>query len=71
MTGSAIYARMIRRGIRQKDIAATCGKSPSAVNNVIHGRRRSQRIEETIARELGVPRERLFTPKARRYRRAA
>jgi lambda repressor-like predicted transcriptional regulator len=45
------------RGLRQSDIARQLGVSPVQFWQVVHGHRTSARVEEHIARLLGVPRK--------------
>ncbi len=70
-----IQAALKLRGIRQTDIAKTCGVSASVIHDVIFGNRRSRRVEMQIAAETGFQLAELWPewhgPKATRKRRAA
>ena len=60
MTSNTIRSELIRRGIRQADIARALGLSRFTVNNVIRGHRRSRRVEASISDKLGIPLHRIF-----------
>jgi len=51
---------MIERGISGRWLARRVRRSDSIVSRVIHGQKKSRRIEDAIARALGVPVEELF-----------
>jgi DNA-binding CsgD family transcriptional regulator len=51
---------MLRAGIRQSEIARRLGLRSQTVCLVVNGRCKSRRVEEEIARALGVSREALW-----------
>lgn len=53
--GEARLALLHERGVRLTDIARDLGRDLSVVSRVNRGQRRSQAIEEEIARRLGLP----------------
>lgn len=59
-----IKAELMRRGVRQTHIADRLGVTPSAVGQVIHGRRPSPRIREAVAAALGLTVEELWPDSA-------
>ena len=59
-TERQIKAHMAMRGISQKDIALHHGLHPSDVSRVIKGDRKSRKIRNIIAGELGVAYEALW-----------
>lgn len=65
MDSLTVQALMKLHEVRGVDIAKALDVSPSAVSQVIHGVRRSQRIELEIARRCGVTRDKLFGPTKR------
>ncbi len=48
-----IVFQLGQRRISQYAIAVAAGVTPSLVNQVIMGRKRSERVQETVARALG------------------
>ncbi len=57
-----IRSRLVALQVRNREIADRCEVSPPLVSAVIHGRRRSQRVEEVIAELLGLDRFEVFGP---------
>lgn len=55
-----IHYQLRKRGKTQTDIARHLGVRPQAVNQVIHRKCRSERIEKLIARWLHIPHKVLF-----------
>ena len=55
MSPNAIYAELIRRDVRQTDVARDLGLAPSTVNNVVRGARKSRRVAERIAEIIETP----------------
>lgn len=53
-------AELVRRGVRQVDIARKVKKSAPYVNDVLMGNRRSAEIEREIANAIGKPVEKVF-----------
>lgn len=53
-------AMMVRRQVRQIDLAEELGVSQSSVSQALSGERRSARIEQAIAEALGMPVEDVF-----------
>lgn len=53
-------AALILHGVRQADIARSLGVTATHVSDVVHGRRRSPRVERAIAEALGRSPEDLF-----------
>jgi len=51
---------MILKGITQREIARKTGYSEAAISAIIRGKRRSRRIEGSIAYVLRYPRKVLF-----------
>ncbi len=49
-----IKSRLVKKGIKIKDIAAMAGVSPTTVSVVLTGRWPSKNVQETIAKALGV-----------------
>lgn len=60
MTPQDRKAELVRKGVRQADIARRTGHSPTYVNDVLTGKRRSETIEREIARSIGRPVEKVF-----------
>jgi len=60
-----IRGRLTIARVSQRAIAAECGVSAPAVAAIISGRSRSARIEEVIARHLGLSRFEVFEPPRR------
>ena len=56
-------AALVLAGIRQSDIARRVGVAQTHVSDVIHGRRRSRRVEAAIADALGRRVEDVFPPR--------
>jgi len=56
-----LYTLLIKKDLRQVDIAAKLGVHRSNVNKVIRGKKKTPRIQSAIARELGVPKSEIFT----------
>ena len=44
----------------QREVAKKIGVTPPMLSQVINGRKKSQRVEKSLARILGVSRETLF-----------
>lgn len=62
LTGARIRRRRLDRGLKQADLARTCGISPSYLNLIEHDRRRiGGKLLGDIAQALGVSSERLRT----------
>lgn len=55
MTPNEIRAELVRRGIRQSDIARTIKVTRAAVSHVIAGRTRAKRIRLLIAAAIERP----------------
>lgn len=55
-----IKIELLKAGVTQRAIAASLGVGSVAVNNVIHGRGSSKRIEQAIADAVGKPVSELF-----------
>ena len=55
MHPNEIKAELIRRGIRQRQIADRLGFNRSTVCNVIAGRNRNKRVRRAIARAINRP----------------
>lgn len=53
-------AALVLLGVRQADIARRLGVTATHVSDVLHGRRRSPRVEGEIAEALGRGVEELF-----------
>ena len=53
-------AALVLHGVSQADIARRAGVTPTHVSDVLHGRRRSPRVERAIAEALGRAVEDLF-----------
>lgn len=53
-------AALVLRGVSQADIARRAGVTATHVSDVLHGRRRSPRVERAIAEALGRAIEDLF-----------
>lgn len=53
-------AALILQGVRQADIARKLGVAQTHVADVLHGRRRSARVECAIAEAIGRPAEEVF-----------
>lgn len=51
---------MLIKDVNQTDIAKVAGVSVSLVNMVIHGKKRSRKVEKTIAAILDLPADTLF-----------
>lgn len=49
-----LKAEMLRRGVRQKDIAIRLGVTPSLVCKVVSGASKSSRVIQAL-REAGIP----------------
>ena len=62
MTAADRKAEMVRRGVRQADIARALGVSPSHVAQVIAGVRRSPNVEPAVAEAIGLPVDDVFPP---------
>lgn len=60
MAPEHIKAELVRKKVKQSDVARTVGKSPQLVNDVIHGARRNHAIEREIASRIGKPVSRVF-----------
>jgi transcriptional regulator with XRE-family HTH domain len=60
MTPQEINRRLKEKRVTQADIADRCGVRASGVNQVIHRRSRSKKIEKSLARTLGVKLAELF-----------
>lgn len=65
-----LRALLIENGIKQIDIASSCGVSSACIAAVIAGRGRSLRIEQAIAESLGLSYETIWGEKPR-VRKAA
>ncbi len=55
MNGLEIKAKLIRKGIKIKDIAQEAHVTPSFVSMVIHGKKTSRRVQEIISKKLDEP----------------
>lgn len=70
-----IKAALELRTTTQAAIASQCGVTPTAVNDVVHGRKRSRQIELRIAAVTQLPLAELWPqwhgPKANKRRRVA
>ncbi len=55
MDGLEIKARLIRKGIKIKDIAKEAQVSASFVSMVIYGKKKSKKVQEIISRKLNEP----------------
>lgn len=53
-------AALVLYGVSQAEIARCSGVTATHVSDVLHGRRRSPRVERAIAEALGRPVEDLF-----------
>jgi len=53
---------LIRRGVSMADVAADLDVSRQFVSDVVRGNRRSDRVEEAVAKALGLPRTEVFPP---------
>jgi lambda repressor-like predicted transcriptional regulator len=51
---------MLRAGIKQSEIARRLGLRSQTVCLVVNGKCKSRRVEQEIARTLGLPREALW-----------
>lgn len=75
MHPAQIKAALGMRDTTQAAIAVQCGVTPTAVNDVVHGRKRSRQIELRIAAITQTPLAELWPqwhgPKAKRARRRA
>ena len=60
-------AALVLAGVRQADIARRLSVAPTHVSDVIHGRRRSLRVEAAIAEALGRRVEEIFPQPAAKY----
>jgi len=60
LRAKAIIKLLIDADITQAQLARELGVSIQAVNNVIHGRDRSRRIQQHIATRLGRPYDELW-----------
>jgi len=60
LPGVNIHALLVVRRIKQINIAKKYNFGVAEVNKVIHGQRRTRRIREAIARELGLSVEQLW-----------
>lgn len=65
MTPQTIKSKLVKRGIRQADIARKIAVSRQCVNKTIVGKMRSDKIETAISKALNLPIERVF-PKGRK-----
>jgi transcriptional regulator with XRE-family HTH domain len=55
-----VKARMVRKKISQALIANKLELTPGTVSAVVNGKRKSKRVQEAIAEELGVKYETLW-----------
>lgn len=55
-----IKARMVVRGVTTVDIAREAGVSRTWVSLVLHGHKRSKKVERAIAQAVGKPVEELW-----------
>lgn len=62
MTPNEIKAELMRRGIRQRDIARAFGISPPAVAAVIARRSTSRRVQQQIAAAIVRPFDEVWGP---------
>lgn len=53
---------MVLKGVTQEELAAELDVTQGMISHVLSGRRRSQAIEQAIARKLGMPVEVVFGP---------
>jgi lambda repressor-like predicted transcriptional regulator len=60
MHPAEIQAALKIRGVKQSDLAASCGVAANTVSAVIHGRSRSQQVEQRIADVIGAPVEQIW-----------
>ena len=60
MTSCRLHAELVRRGIRQTDVARKLGLNRRTVNDIVRGRGRSRRVEQLIAELIGRSAESLF-----------
>jgi transcriptional regulator with XRE-family HTH domain len=51
---------LIDKDISQAELALEAGCNASMINQVIHGGKRSSRVQKAIARKLGVPPSKIF-----------
>ena len=58
--GSAVKALLTLRNISQRALANRLGMTTSEISRVITGKRRTRRVRNAVAQELGVPVEVLF-----------
>lgn len=63
MTRRERKAALVARGVSQAEIARAVPCSEAYVSDVIAGNRRSDRIEELVARAIGKPVEDVFPPR--------
>lgn len=64
MTAEEILDVLYVKRITQAKIARECKVSQTMIHYVIHGKSKSRRIQETIARILGKTVEEVWPPKA-------
>jgi len=60
MTPTEIKIALLLKGITQKSIARSLGVSLAAVNMVVNGRQRSNRVEGAICKAVDVPKSKAF-----------
>lgn len=63
MTRRERKAALVAVGVSQADIARAADKSQAFVSDVIAGHRRSERVEELVARAIGKPVSDVFEPR--------
>jgi transcriptional regulator with XRE-family HTH domain len=66
MKGNNIKIALLKRGIKQIELAQRLGLSLSQVNMIINGRRKTRWIQEAIAKELQMKVCDLFPTEERR-----
>ena len=58
--GTEIKVLLLRANLTQTQLAETLGVPITTLNMNIHGHRRNRRLQQRIARRLGVPVEEIF-----------
>jgi transcriptional regulator with XRE-family HTH domain len=56
-----VKAEMALRGLSNRELARRVGVTEGWLSKVVHGRVKSPRVREAIARELGVPVKKLWS----------
>lgn len=62
MNPREIKAELVRRGIKQRDIARAFGISPNAIWRIIARKSKSDRVQRQIASAIGRPFDEVWAP---------